>query len=109
MVAPLRGRGLKLRKGEPDANGGRRSLTGAWIETGIGHTGNWSTRRRSLTGAWIETTTGARSWGATAGRSLTGAWIETFYTRRIAGYTHVAPLRGRGLKRLLGKIVNKNS
>ena len=55
LVAPLRGRGLKLYFGGGQLAPTCRSLTGAWIETAeqrfvTNH------RRRSLTGAWIETT-----------------------------------------------------
>ena len=56
---------------------GRRSLTGAWIET-IAFLWLNPKSCRSLTGAWIETATGIHRAVAHWGRSLTGAWIETF-------------------------------
>ena len=54
-VAPLRGRGLKRRAAGHGANDGSRSLTGAWIETGVHGSQCIPRGCRSLTGAWIET------------------------------------------------------
>ena len=75
-VAPLRGRGLKPKINKPLPTITSRSLTGAWIETGMPHACRKSLYRRSLTGAWIET-------------------VAANNCRRLLV---VAPLRGRGLK-----------
>ena len=54
-VAPLRGRGLKPHGGCTQHPTCGRSLTGAWIETICRLVLSPIDSRRSLTGAWIET------------------------------------------------------
>src|SRR3546814_690476 len=75
-VAPSRGRGLKPPLVLIDARGGRRPLTGAWIETRPAHQKPRSRNRRPLT----------------------GAWIEPSIRRSTILCPRVAPSRGRGLK-----------
>ena len=60
LVAPSRGRGLKLGAITMQSKLPRRPFTGAWIETFV----NWGKyqdeQRRPFTGAWIETHTCAQ-------------------------------------------------
>ena len=76
MVAPSRGRGLKLPKPSPRRKGRGRPFTGAWIETSRAAIQNC---RRLC-------------------RPFTGAWIETLYPLLTDNRKTVAPSRGRGLK-----------
>ena len=101
LVAPLRGRGLKLwlRQGA-NAEFASRSLTGAWIETDIDRRGRWSCRRRSLTGAWIETLCFLQIGSRVTVAPLRGRGLKHGYARAQMRSLPVAPLRGRGLKPL---------
>ena len=56
---------------------GRRTLTGAWIETAIEKAVKNYRKRRTLTGAWIETIPLRHMPNELMSRTLTGAWIET--------------------------------
>ena len=53
-VAPSRVRGLKPFNPLNTKCAGSRTLTGAWIEAGMGHTPRAMAPSRTLTGAWIE-------------------------------------------------------
>ena len=80
-VAPLRGRGLKLRASIQDADDrGRRSLTGAWIETAAQPEGTGNESVAPLRGRGLKPKR-PNSENKRTSRSLTGAWIETFFER----------------------------
>ena len=78
----------------------RRTLTGAWIETGSSQAWDMATpvAPSRVRGLKLEKLRPASSQG---GRTLTGAWIETVVTFGSPMPTNVAPSRVRGLK-LLG-------
>ena len=121
IVAPSRGRGLKLSEEVCFARNEGRPFTGAWIETlvrtftqfcnwGRPFTGAWIETHngvshwpppacRPFTGAWIETVSGLRNIPNKHGRPFTGAWIETWVIWTVPMEPVVAPSRGRGLKR----------
>ena len=98
-VAPLRGRGSKPEQYHLSAHASRRPLTGAWVETALGHFRLPAVRCRPLTGAWVETL-GKHSrrpyrwtsppYGGVGRNSWTGMFGNTGLG--------VAPLRGRGSK-----------
>ena len=119
MVAPSRGRGLKLLNYIFGPSRRSRPFTGAWIETApsaspatyhhvapsrgrglkrelekwvVTYTG------RPFTGAWIETDSPSGSALPAPCRPFTGAWIETSESELESASSVVAPSRGRGLK-----------
>ena len=120
IVAPSRGRGLKLNTPpHPTSPGSGRPFTGAWIETYtslmcLRESGVAPSRGRGLkleclrfypqgncrpfTGAWIETPTSHAEQRFRERRPFTGAWIETKIFENIRLGELVAPSRGRGLK-----------
>ena len=76
---------------------GRRTLTGAWIETMKPWLNLRQFGRRTLT-AWIETINNEDSHMGKDCRTLTGAWIETLTDNASRTNWAVAPSRVRGLK-----------
>ena len=74
VVAPLRGRGSKLRHRQACRDGAAsRPLTGAWVETVWDLGASADGGGRPLTGAWVETEATATGISSTMGRPLTGA------------------------------------